>query len=234
MEVLNILSNNSTIFMFLIFILMINFCCIIYLIFKEKKIDTKEIDQMIEEMKISEPELKKEDNDNIEEVQDKKLEENKREVEEMLIKMQKDLEASPEEVVTNFENEQEEKSIISYQELLDSVKKQKEIKVTPVKIEEPTEEEKIEIKEPTEEEKIEIKEPEESLKFRGTEFISPIFGRQENNIKYPTVPKTNSTIINDFMYEEDKEIFNTKRLDEEIRKNDDFLKALKEFRKNLD
>ena len=36
--------------------------------------------------------------------------------------MQEDLDKKPEDVVTNFENEQEEKAIISYQELLDSIK----------------------------------------------------------------------------------------------------------------
>ena len=40
----------------------------------------------------------------------------------MLEKMQEDLDKKPEDVVTNFENEQEEKAIISYQELLDSIK----------------------------------------------------------------------------------------------------------------
>ena len=40
----------------------------------------------------------------------------------MLEKMQEDLDKKPEDVVTTFENEQEEKAIISYQELVDSIK----------------------------------------------------------------------------------------------------------------
>ena len=156
----------------------------------------------------------------------------------MLIKMQKDLEATPEDVVTNFENEQEEKSIISYQELLKSVREKKEIdsKVTPVKIED----NKIEIDEFDNEDTI-IIEPitDSNKKFKNTEFISPIFGRQDNKMKYPTVPKLNReddkiALFDSLDIDYHEKIVDTKKLDEEIRKNDEFLKALKDFRKKLD
>ena len=154
--------------------------------------------------------------------------------------MQKDLEATPEDVVTNFENEQEENSIISYQELLKSVKEKKEseIKVTPVKIEE----DKIEIKEFDNEDTVRIETIKESdKKFKNTDFISPIFGKQDNKIKYPTVPKLKReekeetlSLFDSLDIDYEEKIVDTKKLEAEIKKNDDFLKALKEFRKNLD
>lgn len=234
MELLNLISDNLPVFIILILILIINFCCILYLVFKERKEDKQEINEILNEM-----------NPKLEIEQDQKVEENKKEVEEMLMKMQQDLETKPEDVVTNFENEQEEKSIISYQELLESVKQKQEVKATPVKIEEPVESERIEIeeeaiKELQQEKPIKIEEIkednlEDTKKFKNTDFISPIFGRQENNVKYPTVPKNNTTKIEEYLKETTKEDLTiTKRLDEEITKNESFLKALKDFRKNLD
>jgi hypothetical protein len=232
MEILNLISNNLTVFVILIIILIINFCCILYLVLKERKEDKEEINEILNEM------------NPVEEQQDQKLAENKREVEEMLMKMQQDLETKPEDAVTNFENEQEEKSIISYQELLESVKNSKEqTNVIPVKIEdekieiEEDEEPIIRIEEQAEQPKEENSELDELKKFKSKNFfISPIFGKQENNIKYPTVPKNNTTKIEEFINENNNEdnLSITKRLDEEITKNESFLNALKEFRKNLD
>lgn len=241
MELLNISSNHTMFLSILIGILIINFGCIIFLVIREKKEDKREIDEILNDME--EPvkeEIKIEDKEK-EEQQDLKLEENKREVEEMLMKMQKDLEATPEDVVTNFENEQEENSIISYQELLKSVKEKKEneIKVTPVKIEE---EEKIEIEEFDNEDTLQLDlEKESDKKFKNTDFISPIFGRQDSKIKYPTVPKLKReeqeetlSLFDSLDIDYEEKIVDTKKLEAEIKKNDDFLKALKEFRKNLD
>ena len=269
MEILNIISENFVVFMILIAILIINFCCIIYLIFRERKSDNEEIKEILQDLNSKEEKVELK----LEEKQDQKMEENKKEVEEMLLKMQQDLETKPEDVVSHFENEQEEKSIISYQELLDSVRKNNNnVKVTPVAIDDS---EKIEVDiddtqkiniddtqkiniEPTEDiqkiniedtQRIDINEFEYAApvkeeigekKFKGTDFISPIFGRQENNVKYPTVPKR-ITAINNLVDEKDKKYdtilnnsISVKKIDEDIRKNDEFLKALKEFRKNLD
>ena len=251
MDILNVVYDNLPVFIVLLVILMINFCCILYLVFKERKEDKEEIEEILQDM-----------NPKLEEEQDKKIEQNKKEVEEMLLKMQQDLETKPEDVVTNFENEQEEKSIISYQELLASVKEKGDSKVKPIKIEENKQKEEIkpeiektnitlEIEKPSieneddEEELFNFKEVtaddikdenENTKKFKSTDFfISPIFGKQENNIKYPTVPKNNTTKIEEFINETNKDNLEmTRRLDEELTKNESFLKALKEFRRNLD
>ncbi len=226
MEYLNIISENPIVFIVLLIILLINFCCIFYLVIREKNNDRREIDELLEDLNYK--------NDEVEEIQDKKLEENKKEVEEMLMKMQRDLEAKPEDVVTNFENEQEEKSIISYQELLESVKQAKSVNVTPVKIEDEKidiDDDELVLEEYDDEDTMQIEIPKDEKKFKGTEFISPIFGKQENSIKYPTVPKTN--ITTELETKDKKEMVSTDYT-EVTNKNNSFLKALKEFRRNLD
>lgn len=245
MELLNILSNHTLFLSILVGILLINFGCIIFLVIKEKKDDKREIDEILSELEEEqEPikeEIKKEDKEK-EQQQDLKLEENKREVEEMLMKMQQDLEATPEDVVTNFENEQEENSIISYQELLKSVKEKKETesKVTTVKIEDI--EEKNDVVEFDDEDTLRLDPIEEpNRKFKSTDFISPIFGKQDNEINYPKVPKLKREekeekifLFDSLDMDYEEKIVDTRKLEAEIKKNDDFLKALKEFRKNLD
>ena len=84
MELLNLISDNLPVFIILILILIINFCCILYLVFKERKEDKQEINEILNDM-----------NPKLEIEQDQKVEENKKEVEEMLMKMQQDLEAKP-------------------------------------------------------------------------------------------------------------------------------------------
>ena len=94
MEILNILSDHVILFSVLIGILVINFSCIIYLVIKERKEDKEEIERLLS------------DTMNIQVIQDSKVEQNKKEVEDMLEKMQHDIEEKKEEdVVANFEEE---------------------------------------------------------------------------------------------------------------------------------
>ena len=97
--------------------------------------------------------------------------------------------------------------------------------------------EKIEINDFDNDKTLKMDRIDPNKKFKSTEFISPIFGVQDNDIKYPSVPKLlnkEEDIFDKLNIEKEEKIINTKRLDAEIKKNDDFLKALKEFRKNLD
>ncbi len=177
----------------------------------------------------------------------KEVEEQPNELEALLQKMQEDVNVTPEEVVRNFEQEQEDKAIISYQELVDSVKSGKiEIEdddtgeVNYVENLVPTDEPIMAIEPESEEEKVTpqmVKEAIESIsnnvvveepkKFKKSDFISPVFGiMDESEIEYPTIKKTESTL----------ELLNTKdynELSEEIKRQEEFLEALKEFRKNL-
>lgn len=241
MEVLNIIIDNQIIFITLICIFIINFAVIIYLVLKERSEDKKEIEELLSEIEPL-------DEKKIEIKQDTELEKNKSEVEEMLAKMQKDLESKPEDVVSTFESEQEENSIISYQELLNSVK-QKEEKNVPIKVELDTPVIEIEEKKEYDDERTLLIDVESNVeqsaldkKFKNTDFISPIFGKQDNKIKYPTVPKIHrSTNVSEIEIKKEEVVNNrieksidTSKLADEIRKNDDFLRALKDFRKSLD
>ena len=183
---------------------------------------------------------------NEEKLQEK--EEQPNELEVLLQKMQQDMDVKPEDVVKNFEEEQEQNAIISYQELVDNVKSGKieivedeESDVNYVDALAPQDEPIMAIEElPEDENRVTpemVKEAintistekvvEEPKKFKKSDVISPVFGRMdENNIEYPTIKKTefNMDLLNTKDYNE---------LTEEIRRQEEFLAALKEFRKNL-
>lgn len=169
------------------------------------------------------------------------------ELESILQKMQEDINVKPEDVVKKFEQEQEEKAIISYQELVDSVKSGKieliddeETNINFV--------ENLNLEEESEpimavEENIEssvtpsmVMEAIESIsndsvkeepkKFKQSEFISPVYGVMEDKLEYPKVRKIDNLL----------DIMNTKdynELTDEIQRQEEFLNILKEFRNNL-
>ena len=158
----------------------------------------------------------------------------KAELERVFNMMSADLEASNEEpsVIDEFEKEQEENAIISYQELIKQAKAKGQIKDDISKEEvyqthEPKHERIEETKKPVYyEEKIAHKnvvpEPkvEEPKKFKNSEFISPIFGVQGSNNSYPSVKKVERRR---------QDVQRRTETDE----NEQFLKSLKEFRENL-
>lgn len=168
-------------------------------------------------------------------------------LEAVLDKMQEDVNKTKVDEVKSFEEEQEEKAIISYQELLKAVKRDVD-DVTKVEI--PSEEKPVVVEE--EEAKVQImpeevieksvstpvvetmeeKETRKPSKFQNSEFISPIYGRVNNDVKYPKIPafREKQEPIN---HEDDLEktiVFDAIKNDD----NDEFLKALKEFRNNLE
>ncbi len=170
------------------------------------------------------------------------------ELENILKKMQEDIEVKPEDVVKKFEEEQEQKAIISYKELVDNVKSGKieviddedtgtdfvESLVNKDRIEEPVMimDDQYESNVTPEMVKDAIESisvnsvKEEPKKFRQSDFISPVYGVMNNHIEYPKVKKVNNIL----------DIMNTKdynELTEEIKKQEEFLQALKEFRNNL-
>lgn len=181
---------------------------------------------------------------------DKELNKNSNnELNEIIQKMQEEIDLKPEDVVKKFEEEQEEKAIISYKELVDNVKagnievvEDEETNIDFVKnlnideLNEPI----LEIEDTEEEssvtpemvksaiENISINSiKEERKKFKQSEIISPVFGIVENaKFEYPTVKKNEN--IMDLMNTRD---YN--ELTEEIKRQEEFLQALKEFRNNL-
>lgn len=178
--------------------------------------------------------------------------EEKSELELMLEKMQHDLEEQKEkDAVAIFEQEQEEKSIISYKELLE---RKNELTSTEVLSDERFENEPTFIEDDNTnltnsymdlvdnvnntisidsvKEENDIK----SKKFVTTDFISPVFGRRKAEFDYPKVPNFKDMMIKrEKTNEYDLEAtMNLEPLTEQMKKDDAFLSALKEFRKNLE
>jgi hypothetical protein len=127
MNILNLFSGHTLLIGIILFLFLINLACIIYLVIRERKKDEEEIGEIITSLANAKPrdvekpvipEIEKEEVENMEEGNKARLE-----IDKVLEKMQKDLETTPEDAVASFEKEQEEKSIISYQELVDSFKK---------------------------------------------------------------------------------------------------------------
>ena len=170
------------------------------------------------------------------------------ELDTIIKKMQEEIDLKPEDVVRKFEEEQEEKAIISYKELVDNVKSGKieviedeESNINYVEnlnIDEASEP-IVEINDENEEMSVTpdmVKDAiynislnsvkEEQKRFKQSDFISPIFGVMNSKLEYPTVKKTENMM----------DLMNTRdynELTEEIKRQEEFLQALKEFRKNL-
>lgn len=168
--------------------------CIIYLALKNKKHES--LISQSEEVKVTK--IGEEESTNA--------------LEEIMEAMKQDLDNKPEDAVELFEQEQEEKAIISYQELLNSKNSQKEevntqakTKGTPKLVTTP------------------------EVKFTNSEFVSPVFGKMDKK----DIVKTEEPEETKFDPHELEKTLNIEPLTNEIKKNNEFLDALKEFRKSL-
>ena len=151
------------------------------------------------------------------------------ELDNLLAIMEKDLEKEKEQEtkVEDYEDEQEKTAIISYQELLKAARENKiktsyddekaavittnsKAKETPV-LEEIKKEEELST----------------TKKFKNSDFISPIFGKQETVSNYPKVPNFNHAREKDIKINDEEVINFDNNTDEE------FLKKLITFRNNL-
>ncbi|MDD2181642.1 MAG: hypothetical protein PHW32_04670 [Bacilli bacterium] len=173
----------------------------------------------------------------------------KMELDNVLDQMRNNLIEQQEVSVKTFEDEQEEKSIISYQELLSVNEEGPKIEKDEINKEKSYIDTKL------------------NRSFRNSEFISPIYGRVDNDADYPTIPKFRRAKLGiDEEYKEPiikkeskvehidemddmiidikeekpisipdlEETINIKNLKEEMIKNEKFLKTLRDFRKNLE
>lgn len=186
--------------------------CILILIFKNKK-NVSVLDKATE-VKVTKIEIDEKDK-----------EPDTSAFDEIMEAMQKDLDASKENPVELFEQEQEEKAIISYQELLNAKNKTEPKKEIVEKIEETN---NVEAKEEKSKAKPKLVTTKES-KFTNSEFVSPVFGKvdkkSKTNIEVENVDKIDPHEL--------EKTLNIEPLADEIKKNNEFLNALKEFRKNL-
>lgn len=159
------------------------------------------------------------------------------ELDNILDKMQKDMEVKPEQVVANFEAEQEKNAIISYQELVDCVKNNKiqviddeesevnfvdsleqELKNEPVISTSANVKSHLDV----------IDELNGVKKFTSSEIISPVYGRMSDP-KYPKME--NYTNKNSLKLGENT--MDLEPVTNQIKKNEEFLKNLVDFRNNL-
>lgn len=273
---LNILFEHKIIFFIILAVILINAVCLVVLIIKERKADKEEIEGIVNELMDAKPREKTiqvpihESEDLDKTVVIEPIKADRADISSMLNAMQKDLKAKEEEdSVANFEAEQEEKSIISYQELINSLKnkdqvsKIKKVESVPViDIENTDDVPVIDIEDKIDAPVIEIDDEVEPIKkmienkdsfdsnnvvkkkFKTTEFISPVYGKMENTSEYPVIKNNRHEMVekvsepirsreeyrNNISLEESLDL---QPLSDEIKKNDDFLNALKDFRKNL-
>lgn len=273
---LNILFEHKIIFFIILAVILINAVCLVVLIIKERKADKEEIEGIVNELMDAKPREKTiqvpihESEDLDKTVVIEPIKDDRADISSMLNAMQKDLKTKEEEdSVANFEAEQEEKSIISYQELINSLKNKDQVSkiqkvesVPVIDIENTDEVPVIDIEDKIDAPVIEIDDEVEPIKkmienkdsfdsnnvvkkkFKTTEFISPVYGKMENTSEYPVIKNNRHEMVekvsepirsreeyrNNISLEESLDL---QPLSDEIKKNDDFLNALKDFRKNL-
>lgn len=247
MNILNLIMDNIYLYICIIIGLVIAITILTISIINSSK--RKKIKETYEEAEKVEEAIKEIDN----EIETKEP----NELESIIQKMQEDMEVKPEDVVRKFEEEQEEKAIISYQELVNNVKSGKievidddnsdinyveslikdvdnlepissieEVEtVTPEMVKEAIETISNESLKADTTNILNTETKEEPKKFKQSKIISPVFGYMDNNMEYLNTTKANTL-----------DIMNTRdynKLTEEIKRQEEFLQALKEFRNNL-
>lgn len=235
---IDLLLNDSVLFLIAITIIVLIVLIIICIILLKKRYDLDSNEHVINTKTTNVlaelTELAKEDNQNKqnvertvylpkEEVVDSLPSENnnKMDLEAMLSQMEATLNEKDKAIV-NFEQEQEAKAIISYEELKKAVNQNSNMEVKKVETLEPT----IDAKEVSRSADI----AKDNKNFKNTDFISPIFGKMENNYDYPKIGEFEGqrTIIKN---ESNQDLaFDNHNKD----KNEAFLDSLKQFRKNLE
>lgn len=226
-------------------------------VLEEAPIIKEELQEDLESEKEIEQRYNEEKEKEIEEI----LEDNPgNEIEQLLSKMEADSKLKPEDVVANFEQEQEAQSIISYKELVDAVKNRQEdiyedeLESKPLttvsdfmKKKEAEELENsaiISVRDITEEPKEEVintgvenatdkKEGIESSKFRKTEVISPVFGIVEESSKSSHKGTIDETIDLTDIDLSDVDFGLIKEPKQELREEDAAITALDEIYKHM-
>lgn len=139
---------------------------------------------------------------------------------------------------TNFEEEQEEKSVISYDELVNAsqdIDKRNDLLLSdegeePITIEE-LYKKHLDQQEETTEPEVKVSNPifEDEKKFRNSEVISPVFGLYNSKIKSKQSEPTPEEVLTEL----DKTV-EMKDLEIEIEKTEEFLSELKRLKNKLD
>jgi hypothetical protein len=241
----NILVIISCIILFVIIGL------IAFIIYKDKKIDQEEIDDLIDDIVKAKPRERK---DEVKVTKIESTEPSKLNLEQMLNDMQTDLNNKKNNKIEMYEKDQDENAIISIKELeklnndnIDRYEKEQELE-SIISYKDLTKnslsnlEEKVEmVKKPVKKAIAKVESNRDTKKFKSTEFISPIFGKMDEHTEYPKIKAFNKEAdlsLNEYFGEDVsdhslEQSLNVDPLSDEIKRNTEFLKALKEFRNNL-
>lgn len=248
---INISISTNFLIIISIFILIFIIGIIAYIIYKDRKIDQEEIDDLIDDIVKAKP---RKEIVNVTKIEPKEQDKSQINLEEMLKQMQTDLEKKQANEIEKFEDDQEKNAIISYKELIkanndlltdDYEREQEKQAITNYNqingldiLDEKTDflMDKLELN--TKEKRAKIASPreEKDRKFKNTDFISPIYGIMDNNVEYPKVKSydkfddlnLDSYFGEDVKYNEYEDV-----KIESNNKNDEFLRELKNFRNNL-
>ena len=250
LDLLNEFVNNNVLYYGTLFVLSIIFVSLIcYAMWSHYKV------KLIAEMKANtEPVDKEETPQVVEEVEhqeDEKTTEATLKIENLLDQMKVDLEAQKQEAIDHFENQQEENSIISYQELKKLAQDRglviddeeaplvttsellnRRAEVSPIA-------ESTSVKEEVKEALMRPKEAPHHREYKRTQFISPVYGLMDDE-SHPVKPVSSKPQVEVSTYHEEtshgdahKPKINVQTLEDENRHLDEFLQSLKEFRNNL-
>lgn len=175
-------ANKPLYYAFLSFIVILFGILEIWVIQGKRKKDIKKIKQVFkqEEPTVKAPKTKEQEQANLE-------------LQKVIAQMEKDLEKKNENTIRNFEEQQEENAIISYQELLEHTKSLKQSEISQIKenaepqrtiVPQTLERTPLKQEEPNflleeEEDDFEQMTGQKNAKFKSTEFISPIYGRMK-------------------------------------------------------
>lgn len=229
-EFIDLLLNDSVFFLIgitIIVLIILIFICVVLLKKKYDIIEVKASDEVNYDNNITKlntlvnEQVKSIEEPKTVEVETSSIEsnDNKIDLEAMLSKMEETLNEK-DKAIANFEQEQEEKAIISYEELKKAVNQNSNTNVTKVDSLEP----KVPV---INEIKKEATVTNSTKNFKNTDFISPIYGKMDNNYEYPTISNFDEEIVE----EPKQDIISAKH---SKNNNEVFLDSLKQFRKNLE
>lgn len=250
LDLLNEFVNNNVLYYGTLFVLSIIFVSLIcYAMWSHYKV------KLIAEMKANtEPVDKEETPQVIEEVEhqeDEKTTEATLKIENLLDQMKVDLEAQKQEAIDHFENQQEENSIISYQELKKLAQdrglviddEEAPLVTTSELLNRRAEVSQVatstSVKEEVKEALMRPTEAPHHREYKRTQFISPVYGLMDDE-SHPVKPVSPKPQVEVSTYHEEtshgdahKPKINVQALEDENRHLDEFLQSLKEFRNNL-
>ena len=227
-SVITFFNENEMLIYALLCLILLILLCFMPRKKKHNKIDNKAEDKTLDELTDEDIKDITSDDTFIYEQADFHKDDKVNELDNLLAVMQEDLEKERalEEVTEEYEDEQEKTAIISYQELLKAARENK-IKTS-------YDDEKIAVISTSDNaakksDIIEIEEENlsETKKFKNSDFISPIFGKQESFSDYPKVPNFNH------QKQQKKEYIDEELVDFDNNSDEDFLESLIAFRNNL-